>query len=150
MIHPGFIVLSNFLMYLTHKGTQLLTQVLLINLLSVARLSWCRTRLINYLGHFLWVGGGREGIERWGIHQEIIPEVVGYDPQQIRDKNFAGEINQNQNKNSNFDCKIGRNQNQNGLRNKTKLKMRFFWQQNMQPWSKLNWYVQCFTPQDGF
>ena len=24
-----------------------------------------------------------------------------------------------------------------------KLKLRFFWQQNMQPWSKLNWYVQC-------
>ena len=49
---------------------------------------------------------------------------IGLESLHIRDKNFAGEINQNQIQNSNFDCKIG--QNQNWLRNKTKLKNAIF------------------------
>ena len=67
---------------------------------------------------------------------------IGLESLHIRDKNFAGEINRNLN--SNFDCEIGQNRNQNWLSNKTKLKIRFFCSQNMQPWSKLDWHVQCY------
>ena len=74
---------------------------------------------------------------------------IGLESLHIRDKNFAGEINQNQIQNSNFDCKIG--QNRNWLRNKTKLKNAIFFGNKICNLDQ-NWIGMCNvpTPQDGF